>query len=414
MLTVSKDIASASEDMFEQTENLLDILKGVVESAEKSVENTPNLLPILKQAGVVDAGGKGILVILEGMYRFATDQPIEIGEVVPESDVVNLDMMKNQEFHDEIEDGQDYEIVVDFSPNSDFKIKDFYNSLEEIGTSIQVGEGEDIYRMHIHVETAKKYEPIEMVGKYGTVKKVYIENLLEQLEELQNKKEYFNEIEQDQIAVIAISPGEGISEIFQSLGAAKVISGGQTMNPSTNDIFAAFKDLPSDKIIILPNNKNIIMASEATKKLSKKKITVIPTTSIPQGMVSCFRLNLNGNYDEIVQEMNEALAEVETGEITIATRSVKINGVNVKKGEVISLLNGKLVHSSRSIYKSCSELLKKAKTEDKEHITVFYGSETDKEMVDKFSNQIKSEYPDHELEIHFGGQPHYQFIISIE
>ena len=414
ILTVSKDIASASEDLSENNENLLNILKGVIVAAEQSVKNTPNLLPILKQAGVVDSGGKGLLIILEGMYRYATNQPVDVGEVAPENVVVSLDQVNNKGIHDVIEPGQDFEIVVDFKPNIDFELEKFYDRLTDIGTSIQVGEGDDIYRMHIHVATDKKYEPIEMVGHFGIVKKVYIENLLEQMGQSGSENDFSNEIEKDQIAVITISPGTGISKIFQSLGAARVISGGQSMNPSTNDIYEAFKDLPTDKIIILPNNKNIIMASEAAKKLSNKDVVVIPSTSIPQGMVSCLRLDPNGNFDDIVEEMNEAITEVETGEITTATRSIEINGVNVKKGEVISLLNGKLVHSSRSIYKSCSELLKIAKTEEREHITIFYGNDVEGEMVDKFAQQIESEYPDHELEIHSGGQPHYQFILSIE
>jgi len=414
ILTVSKDIASASEDLTENNDNLLDILEGVLAAAERSVKNTPNLLPILKQAGVVDSGGKGLFTILEGMYRYATNQSVDIGEVAPENAVISLDQISNNGMHDAIEPGQDFEVVVDFRPNNDFELKKFYDRLSDIGTSIQVGEGDDIYRMHIHVATDKKYEPIEMVGDFGIVKKVYIENLLDQMGQSENGENFSNEIEKGQIAVITISPGNGISKIFQSLGVARVISGGQTMNPSTNDIYEAFKDLPTDKIIILPNNKNIIMASEAAKILSKKNVAMIPSTSIPQGMVSCFRLDPNADFDDIVEEMNEALTEVDTGEITTATRSIKINGVNVKKGEVISLLNGKLVHSSRSIYKSCSELLKIAGTEEKEHITIFYGNNVEKEMVDKLTVQIKSEYPDHEMEIHAGGQPHYQFILSIE
>jgi DAK2 domain fusion protein YloV len=253
ILTVSKDIASASEDLTENNDNLLDILEGVVAAAERSVKNTPNLLPILKQAGVVDSGGKGLLIILEGMYRYATNQSVDIGEVAPENAVISLDQISSNEMHDAIEPGQDFEVVVDFKPNNDFELKKFYDSLSDIGTSIQVGEGDDIYRMHIHVATEKKYEPIEMVGDFGIVKKVYIENLLEQMGQSENTKVFSNEIEKDQIAVITISPGNGISKIFQSLGVARVISGGQTMNPSTNDIYEAFKDLPTDKIIILPN-----------------------------------------------------------------------------------------------------------------------------------------------------------------
>jgi len=414
ILTVSKDIASASEDLTENSENLLEILSGVIKAAEESVKNTPNLLPILKQAGVVDSGGKGLLIILEGMFRYATDQPVDIGEVAVENTLINFDQINQSEMHGDIEPGQDFEVVVDFVPNNGFELGDFYSRLEEIGTSIQVGEGDDIYRMHIHVATEKKYDPIEMVGEFGRVQKIYIENLLEQMAQQASEMDFSNEIEQDQIAVIAISPGNGISKIFQSLGAANVISGGQTMNPSTNDIYEAFKDLPTDKVIILPNNKNIIMASEAAKKLSDKKVTVIPTTNIPQGMVACLRLDQNGDYAEIIDEMMESMDEVASGEITTATRSIEINGVNVKKGEVISLLNGKLVNSSKSVFKSCSELLKIAETQEMEHITIFYGDNVTKEMVEKLVSQIEKEYPDHETEVHSGGQPHYQFILSIE
>jgi len=268
--------------------------------------------------------------------------------------------------------------------------------------------------MHIHVATEKKYDPIEKVGQFGTVQKIYIENLLEQMEQRNADIDFSNQIEDGQVAVISVSPGNGISKIFQSLGVAKVINGGQTMNPSTNEIYDAFKDLPTDDVIILPNNKNIIMASEAAKKLSKKHVVVIPTTSIPQGMVACLRLDPSIEFDELVEEMKEALEEVDTGEITTATRSIDINGVSVKKGEVISLLNGKLVSSSKSILKSCEKLLKHAHAESKEHITIFYGQDTNKEMVDEISDYISSTYPDHELEIHNGGQPHYQFILAIE
>ena len=414
ILTVSKDIASASEDLCEHTSNLLDVLDGVIAAADQSVKNTPNLLPILKQAGVVDSGGKGLLIILEGMYRYATGQPVDIGEVSPDNTLVSLDQISQNELHNEIEPGQDFEVVVDFTPNNSFELQTFYDRLSDVGTSIQVGEGDEVYRMHIHVSTEKKYEPIEMVGNFGVVKKVYIENLLEQMGQTEKENIYANEIEKDQIAVIVISPGSGISKIFKSLGVARVINGGQTMNPSTNDIYAAFKDLPTDKVIILPNNKNIILASKAAQKVSDKDVVVIPTTSIPQGMVACLCLDINGDFKEIVEEMTEAIGEVETGEITTATRSIEINGVKVNKGEVISLLNGNLVYSSRSINKSCLELLKTAKTEQKEHITIFCGNEVDEDTVEKLVKQIESEYPDHELEIHSGGQPHYQFILSIE
>jgi DAK2 domain fusion protein YloV len=412
ILTVAKDVAKAAEEIKPQSNDMLFILGNIIKAADLSVKNTPNLLPILKQAGVVDSGGKGLFVILEGMYRYATHQTVEIGEVAVGKSPINLDSMQLSQLHEEIEPGQDFEIVVDFKPQGELNLDSFYEDLSKIGTSIQVGEGDDIYRMHIHVPTEKKYEPIDLVTKYGAVQKVYIENLLEQMKE--SGADYSNPVESGQIAVIAVSPGNGISKIFKSLGVARVVSGGQTMNPSTNDIIKAFDDLPTDKVIILPNNKNIIMAAEAVKKLTDKQVEVIPSKNIPQGMVACLSLNPNNDLQDTVTDMTAALDEVQAGEITTATRSIEINGVKVKEGDVIALLNGELINSSKTIVKACAALLKKAGTEDREHITIFYGSDTTQGMVDEVKQLIEKEYPDHEIEIHSGGQPHYQFIISIE
>jgi len=414
ILTVAKDMASAAELAQQKNTDLIQLVKSILAEADISVKNTPNLLPILKQAGVVDSGGKGLFIILEGMYRQATHQAVEIGEVSVERTPINLDSMQMQQMHEEIEPGQDFEIVVDFKPEGELNLDTFYEELSHIGTSIQVGEGDEIYRMHIHVPTDKKYEPIELVNKYGAVQKVYIENLLEQMHVGKQSNDFSNSVEDGQIAVIAVSPGDGISKIFRSLGVSRIIPGGQTMNPSTNDIYQSFKDLPTDKIIILPNNKNIIMAADATKSLSDKHVIIIPTKNIPQGLVACLRLNPQGNLEEISEEMVESLDEVEAGEITTATRSIELNGVKVKKGEVIALLNGTLVSSSKSLVKACGELLEKAHTEEREHITIFFGSDTNPAQVADVTGYIEKAYPEHEIEVHEGGQPHYQFILSIE
>jgi uncharacterized protein len=414
ILTVAKDMAKAAEDIRVESNEIIYILGKTLKAGEESLKNTPNLLPILKQAGVVDSGGKGLVVIMEGIYRYATHQPIEIGEVAVEQSPISLESMQLKQLHEEIEPGQDFEIVVDFKPEGELNLQSFYEELGKVGTSIQVGEGDNMYRMHIHVPTEKKYDPIELVGKYGAVQKVYIENLLEQMKAKTEEEDFSNPVEEGHIAVIAVSPGNGISRIFKSLGVSRIVSGGQTMNPSTNDIFQAYKDLPTDKVIILPNNKNIVMAAEASKKLSNKQVEVIPTRNVPQGLSACLRLNPLGDFQEIVSEMNDSLDEVEAGEITTATRSIELNGVNVKEGEVIALLNGDLVSSSTSIVKACADLLKKAGTEEREHITIFYGSETTQAQVDEVTKFIQKTYPSHEVEVHEGGQPHYQFILSIE
>ncbi|NMB60678.1 MAG: DAK2 domain-containing protein, partial [Chloroflexi bacterium] len=221
-------------------------------------------------------------------------------------------------------------------------------------------------------------------------------------------------VEPGHIAVVAVSPGKGISRIFASLGVAAIVEGGQTMNPSTEEILHALENLPTDKIIILPNNKNIIMAAQSAASVTVKKVAVIPAKTVPQGLSAMLRLVGDADFDHVVTEMNEAINEVETGEITVATRTVEINGVDVKSGEVIALLNGKLVNASPTLEEAVDGLLKSAGTEDRERITIFYGANIAKNDVNRIADNIRNKYPNHEIEVHEGAQPHYQFIFMIE
>jgi uncharacterized protein len=415
ILTVAKDTADAVQEALPQTISLKALLEIAVEAANKSVLHTPELLPILKKAGVVDSGGKGFFFILEGMLRYLNNQSLETAEFT----VQPLSSMEMDDAMETIEPGQDYEVVIDFKPEESFNLEAYYNQLSDIGTSIQVGEGDGMYRMHIHVPLENRYKPIDCTMDLGTIQKVYIENLIAQMEGEKEsasaqKKLNLAPIEPGEIAVVAISPGSGISRIFASLGVAAVTEGGQTMNPSTKDILNAFENLPTDKVIILPNNKNIIMAAQSAAKMTVKNVAVIPTTNIPQGLNAMLRLIPDGDFDKIVKEMEESLDEVDTGEITVATRSVEINGVQVKQGEVIALLNGKLVDSKDNLLDSCLAFLKIAETEERERITLFYGDNITKNEVNKIVDAIRLEYPSHEIELHEGGQPHYQFIIAIE
>jgi len=410
ILTVAKDIAAAADLLRGQPVNI-DWLEKIVAAAALSVENTPNLLPILKQAGVVDSGGKGLFIILEGILRFIKGQPLETSAVVQPLSQMELDGAM-----EEVEPGQDYEVVVDFRPEAELDLEKFYEELSEMGTSIQVGEGDGMYRMHIHVPTENRYKPIEYTMSLGTVTKVAIENLIAQMEDRSESTPgySFTPIEPGQIAVIAVSPGEGLSRIFASLGVAAVVQGGQTMNPSTEEILNAFENLPTDRVIILPNNKNIILAAQNAAHMTVKKVAVIPTKTVPQGLNSMLRHDPEGDLDEVAKEMEAAIMEVDTGEITTATRSVEINGVDVHQGEVISMLNGSLVASAQDIRTACFELLTKADAADRERITLFYGQNISRHEVNQLVDQIREAYPRHEIEIHEGGQPHYQLIMSIE
>jgi DAK2 domain fusion protein YloV len=413
ILTVIKDIAAQAEVSVQRTSLFTEVLGDIVEAAEASVERTPELLPILKQAGVVDSGGKGLLCIFEGMWRFINGDPID----KPITDVVPLSEMDLEDTMETIEPGQDYEVVIDFAPNSGFNLENYYEELTKIGTSIQVGEGDGIYRMHIHVPLDNRYQPIEHTMTLGTVQKIMMENLVAQMDERKNNKNpkiKLAQVQPGEIATVAVSPGSGLSRIFASLGVAAIVEGGQTMNPSIKELLASFENLPTDKVVILPNNKNIIMAAKEAASMTVKNVAVIPSISVPQGFAAMFRLLPDGDFEGNVDAMNEAINEVETGEITIATRSVEIDGVQVEKGQVIALHNGHLVTSTQTIDEACEQLLIAAETNEYERITLFYGEDMKQAQVNKLADKIRSVYPDHEIEVHEGGQPHYQLIISIE
>jgi DAK2 domain fusion protein YloV len=412
ILTVAKDVATAAEKVVTETTDMVVILEMLVEAADVSVKHTPELLPILKQAGVVDSGGKGLFIILEGMLRYLKGQSLEtaVAAVQPLA-TMTMDQME------QIEPGQDYEVVIDFRPSTPLDLDRFYQALTEMGTSIQLGEGEGMYRLHIHVPTDNRYVPIDYTMKLGTITKVQIENLMAQMEEIERESHSsltLTKVEPGQIAVVVVSPGQGISRIFASLGVAAVVEGGQTMNPSTEEILHAVENLPTDQVVILPNNKNIILAAQQTASVTVKNVAVIPCISVPQGLSAMLRLDPDGKMERIVREMNEAIKEVETGEITVATRSVELNGVKVEEGQVIALHNGKLVMSAATLEEATIGLLERCGTDDRERITLFYGANISKQEVNQIIDAIRNHYPSHEIELHEGGQPHYQFILSIE
>lgn len=412
ILTVIKDVAISLENSINKTTNLMELLAEAVHAADESVKYTPELLPILKTAGVVDSGGKGLFFILDGMLRYATNQPLDTSSVTLQS----IDSMNMKETLEAVEEGQDVEVVIDFKPTGSFDLNSFYNGLSEIGTSIQVGEGDGMYRMHIHVEVAKQNEPLAYVSKMGKWSKVAMENLQLQMDETKtdNSGYKLNEFIPGSIAVITISPGLGISRIFASLGVAAIVDGGQTMNPSTEEILNSFEDLPTDQIIILPNNKNIILAAENARNLSVKNVKVIPSVNVPQGLSALLRLDPEGDLDEIADEMVSALNDVDAGEITTATRTVELDGVEVKTGQIIGILNNKLVVSEKNVCSTTLSLLSRAKMETKERVTLFTGNNISEEEINETVSKIQKQYPNHEVEIHEGGQPHYQFLISLE
>ena len=414
ILTVAKDAAAAAAVALQATNDPCEILAQVVTAADASVQRTPDLLPVLKQAGVVDSGGKGLYFILEGMLRFVRGESLD----TPTAAVQPLSAMNLENTMDSIEPGQDYEVVVDFVPREALDLPSFYGELEKIGSSIQIGEGEGMYRMHIHVPTDRRYRPIDYVMTLGTITKIAMENLIAQMEGIDHKASGSRievaSIEPGQIAVVAVSPGTGISRVFASLGVAAIVEGGQTMNPSTKDILDSFENLPTEKVIILPNNRNIILAAQQAKDVTVKKICVVPTTSVPEGLAAMMHLNPDGDLDTVAAKMVKAIEEVTTVEVTTATRTVEIDGVSVEQGKVIALVNDKLAVSAATVEEGCLRALAYAHAEDHELITLFHGEGLSIAETNRIVDVIRAAYPAQEIELQDGGQPHYQFIISIE
>lgn len=413
ILTVAKEVAAATESALSSTQDPIEILETAVKAADEAVQKTPELLPILKQAGVVDSGGKGLFFVLEGMLRYIYGQSLD----TPTMSVQPISSMQLQDAMEEVEEGQDYEVVVDFFPLDELDLPMFYGKLEEMGTSIQVGEGEGMYRMHIHVPTEKRYEPIDYIMGLGTITKVAMENLLAQMDNIQKSKSskiQFTSVEPGQIGVVVVSPGQGLSRIFASLGVAAVVEGGQTMNPSTQDILNAFENLPTDKIIILPNNKNIVMAANQARDVTVKQVAVVPTRTVPQGLAAMLSLNPDGELGAVAEKMSKAMGMVKSGEITIATRSVEIDGVKVEAGQVIALLDGKLVCSSSSVDEALLGLLEQSDAAQHELITLFYGEDMNQAEANRVVDVVRAKYPSQEIELQEGDQPHYQFIVSVE
>lgn len=416
ILTVTTDIAEAAERAVQEgATSTLAVLEKVVRAADESVKRTPELLPVLKEAGVVDAGGMGLCLILEGMlrwtYGFPLDEPVV---TVQPLSALDLDTAMHA-----VEPGQDWEVVVDFRPHEDFDLQTFYSRLETMGTSIQVGEGDGIYRMHIHVPDRTEYEPIELVKSLGTVTSVSMENLMAQMEDQgaqasTEERLRLTPVEPGTIAAVVVAPGQGIARVFASLGAAAIIHGGQTMNPSTQEILGSFENLPTDKIIILPNNKNILLAARQAAELTVKQVEVVPSVSIPQGVAAMLCLDPEGDFHAVVEAMKEALSEVRTGEITQATRSVEIDGVQVKEGQYIGLADGRLAIAGEDLEGILLALLEKMGAVDGELITIYYGEDLSVRQANALADRVREKFPGQEVEVVEGGQPHYQLILSVE
>ncbi len=414
ILTVIKDCASAAEDASQRHRELRALLERVVHAAQASVARTPDLLPVLKAAGVVDSGGKGLTILFEGMLRYLRGLPLD----KPVDTVVRpLNLEAVGAAMEAVEPGQEWEVVVDFRPRTSLDLPSLYAKLEALGTAIQVGEGDGLYRLHIHLLKTRRYEPLELVETLGIITNVHMENLLAQVEDLKSLEQppiALAAVEPGQIGIVAVSPGDGLSRVLGSLGAAAIVGGGQTQNPSTEEILNAINQLPTDRVIVLPNNKNIILAAQQAAQLTPKQVSVVPARSVPQGIAALLQFVPGGDLEEVRGAMERALATVQTGEVTVATRSVELNGVAVNEGQVIGLHNGQIAVAGDELTATVLRLLTVMDAAAHEVISLYYGADTSEAQAEQMAEAIRDSHPDQSIELHFGGQLHYPFIISVE
>lgn len=413
ILTVSKDAAVAAEVAAADSDDLLVVLQKTVEGSQVSVAKTPDLLPLLKKAGVVDAGGKGLSVVLEGMLRYATGLPLD---QVPEGQVIPMKIDVVGVAIEAVEPGQDWEVVVDFRPDQEIDLPVFYANLEKIGTSLQVGAGDDLYRVHVHLPKDRRQQPIELAETLGTVVNVHMENLLAQIEDIKNRaapQRPAVKIDEGQIAAVVVSPGPGFDQIFRTQAVA-LVPGGQTMNPSTADILGAFENLPTDRVIILPNNKNIQMAAEQAAGNSKKQVRVLPTRTVPQGIAAMLAFHPDGDLETVAAAMAQRIGEVETGEVTTASRSVDLDGVSVKEGQIIGLYNGQLICAGSTPAGVLVDLLGRMNAAGRELLTLYFGNGLTQGQAEAAGAAVAAAFGHLTVEIHRGGQQHYHYIFSVE
>ena len=408
ILTVIRESAEYGIKTVKNTTDVVDFLGKVIDKADETLNKTPEMLSILKQAGVVDAGGMGLLFILKGMYQYLVTE-----EVVQLLDGYEEKVDISKPVYDDVD-----EIVFGYCTEFLIKGKDidsdtFRMKIAEIGDSIVVVGDENIVKVHVH--TNNPGIVIEEALKLGVLSKIKIDNMREQHQEILINEEEKKSIQEfKRYGIVAVAMGSGISRIFKDIGTDEIIEGGQTMNPSTEDILNSIDKIKAENIIILPNNSNIIMAANQAKSLSQKNIIVIPTKSIPQGISALMALDQEKSPDDNIKKMTKAIEEVKTGLITYAIRDSNFDGVDIEEGNYLGITDGHISAVGEEIDEVIKKVLDDMVDEDSSLITVYYGSEVKEEEALRLEDNIKDIYTECDIETHFGGQPLYYYILSVE
>jgi DAK2 domain fusion protein YloV len=425
MLTIIRVAADHAATSASRTSSLMTVLKDALSGAEEALARTPDMLDILRQAGVVDAGGQGVVHILEGLYRYAQGDTLidEANASVPiGAEMRFLDDIA--ETHGEDAFGYCTNFMV-FGEGMDFE--SVRAELAEMGQSAVIVGDDSVVKVHIHTENPGTV--LQYALGLGYLDQVKIDNMTLQTEALTDQRQRAGKtaslprddsgedvifpIDGD-IGVIAVAAGSGLADALRSMGANYIVPGGQTMNPSTEELLEAVRIMPVDQIILLPNNKNIIMAANQVSSLTDKTVHVIPSRSVPQGLAALASFNRDSAMDENVRKMTNALDDVHSVEITEAVRDVELNGITVVTGNLIGMVNGELVAAGADLGDIVSRTLKALEDVDPELLTVFIGEDATDVATDALRDTAASMFPEAEIEIIEGNQPHYQYLIAVE
>lgn len=426
ILTVARESAKAGEKQAKSTDDVVVVMDAVVREAKKSLARTPDLLPVLKEVGVVDSGGQGLLFIYEGFLEVLSGKISEDEEYQPSAkemtEMVNAEHHRSVSNHIATEDikfGYCTEIMVKIGDGETVKQKfdydTFRNHLNEIGDSLLVVSDDQIVKVHVHTE--RPGEVMNYGQEFGSLVKIKVDNMREQHETIlvnEKPKAAKTPNKKTPYGVIAVAAGEGVQSLFKSLGVDYVISGGQTMNPSTEDILKAIDSINAEKVIILPNNKNIFMAADQAAEVSDLPVVVIPSKTVSQGMTAMLAFNELNDLETNKKEMSMELENVISGQITTAVRDTEIEGISIKKNDYMGIIDGKIKVSKLNCKEAVLETLRKMITDESEIVTILLGEDGDMDEANEIADEITQEFQDVEVEIHEGQQPVYPYLLSVE
>ncbi len=434
ILTVAKGAADKAMEMIGETEDLTVFLDEVIKHADYVLGKTPDMLPVLKQAGVVDSGGQGLVTVLKGAYDALMGKGIDY--TIEPSGATGSVVKISQQAKEDIKFGYCTEFIIVLNqPLKEKEENEFKAFLDSIGDSIVVVADDEVTKVHVH--TNDPGLAIQRALTYGSLSKIKIDNMREEHQEklikdaekvAAKQKEEDNArrsrqdamVEKEQLpkkdmGFVSVSIGEGINEIFKGLGADYIIAGGQTMNPSTEDVLNAIEEVNADNIFILPNNKNIILAAnQAASLIEEKNVFVIPTKTVPQGITALINFMPDSTAEENAHRMTEELANVKSGQVTYAVRDTLIDDKSIKQGDYMGIGDSGILSVGEDMEAVTKDMVAEMADEDSAIISIYYGEEVAEAAAQKLGAEIEEQYPDCEVEVHFGGQPIYYYVISVE